>query len=295
MTDQGSKVWMITGCSSGIGKETAAAALRQGDRVVATARNPRTLEDLVAVNPGSVLVRRLDVSESGGAEHVVAAALEWAGRLDVVMNNAGYGYMGALEEQSLEQVRAMFDVNFFGALQVLSATVPVLRRQRAGHVIMVSSKGAVMANPGVSTYAATKAALESVAEALATEMRPFGVKVTIIQPGSCRTGFLDSALRWASPIDEYEVVLGAVRQGQASHNGTQPGDPVRLAEAIIRITRADQPPLRLPLGSDALAVYEARQRIVADELAAWGHLADISFEEAAGTDAKALARDRRGS
>ncbi|MCY0987342.1 oxidoreductase [Nannocystis sp. ILAH1] len=262
-----SKVWLITGGSRGLGSEIVKAALAAGHRVVATARQPEQLGALVEAHPERARAVALDVTDPGAAQRAVAAAVEAFGRLDVVVNNAGYANVSSIEDVSEADFRAQFETNFFGAFHVTRAALPVLRAQRSGHVIQVSSIGGRRGSPGLGSYQSAKWALEGFSEVLHTEVRPLGVRVTIVEPGGFRTGWAGSSMR-SDPIhDDYRQTVGAfnerVRQGQ---DGSR-GDPARGGRAIVQLAELPDPPLRLLLGTDAqfLARMVAAQRAAEDE------------------------------
>lgn len=254
------KVWLITGASRGFGRVWAEAALKRGDRVAATARNPAVLADIVSIYGNSVLTLPLEVTDRAAVFQAVAQAHQHFGRLDVIVSNAGYGYMGAIEELDPEQAKANFDTNVFGTLSVVQAALPFLRAQASGHILTVSSIGGVIGFPTGGTYTATKFAVEALSEALATEVAAFGIKVTIVEPGSFSTEFR-SSVQSAPIIDAYNPVRQAVR---SSFKPEDFGDPEATAAALFAAVDADKPPLRLVLGSTTIAkfkaVYEARLR-----------------------------------
>ncbi len=247
-----SLVWLITGCSSGIGRALAGRVLGRGHRVIATARQPAQIEDLAAPYPETCRALALDVTDAAQAKAAVARAVEEFGRLDVVVNNAGYGLIGAFEELDAEQVARNFDTNFFGAMNVIRAALPILRTQRSGHIVNISAAAVISNYAGFSIYGATKWALEGVSESLAAELKPVGIKVTIVQPGPFRTDFIGRSLqRAASPIADYDGTSGKFLRLLETMDGKQPGDPAKAAEAIIAAVESAAPPLRLVLGKYA--------------------------------------------
>ena len=255
-------VWLITGCSSGLGRALAERVLAHGHRLIATARDPATLTDLVAADPSRSRALALDVADAAQAAPVVAQAAALFGRLDVVVNNAGYGLIGALEEYDEAQIARNFETNFFGALRVIRAALPIMRAQRRGHFVNISAAAAIENYPGFSVYGATKWALEGLSESLAAEIRPLGLKVTIVQPGPFRTNFVARSLERApGSISDYDLSSGKFRRLIETLNGRQPGDPARAADAIINAVAAENPPLRLVLGKYALD--KARRKLVA--------------------------------
>jgi NAD(P)-dependent dehydrogenase (short-subunit alcohol dehydrogenase family) len=252
------RVWFITGTSSGFGREIATAALGAGDRVVATARQVSGLADLVERAPDHVRAVALDVTDPAAVCHAVDVAVAEFGRIDVVVNNAGYGSRGALEELSDEQIRAQFDVNVFGVLDVLRAVLPVMRAQRSGHVVQMSSVGGVGATLGGAAYAATKFALEGLSEGLALEVAPLGIRVTLVEPGPFRTDFAGRSAAHGEPIEDYAPILDPARERFLAQDGRQPGDPRRAAQAVVDLVGLEDPPLRLPLGGAAFDRLRAR-------------------------------------
>ncbi|MFE8604433.1 oxidoreductase [Archangium violaceum] len=266
------RVWFITGASRGFGALITAEALAAGDAVVATAREPKSITDKFGEHP-RLLAARLDVTQEAQAQAAVEAAIQRFGRIDILVNNAGYGLLGAVEEASSRDVERVFATNVFGLLAVTRAVLPQMRRQRSGHVINMSSLGGYGSYPGWGVYCSTKFAVEGLTEALAVEVAPLGIKATIVEPGFFRTDFLDGqSLSVAEPISDYADTAGATRTRAAELNHAQPGDPARLAKAILTLADASKPPLRLPLGSDTLARIEAKNRGVAEELASWREL-----------------------
>jgi NAD(P)-dependent dehydrogenase (short-subunit alcohol dehydrogenase family) len=247
-----SRVWLITGCSSGFGLALVSAVLARGHRVVATARQLSALGEFTARYPETCRAQELDVTDAAQVETVVTHAAGAFGRLDVVVNNAGYGIVGAFEELGKEQVRRNFETNFFGALEVIRASLPILRAQRSGHIVNISAAAVIANYAGFSIYGATKWALEGVSESLATELKPLGIKVTMVQPGPFRTDFIARSLeRGENHIADYDLTSGKFLRLLESMAGKQPGDPGKAAEAIIAAVESDTPPLRLVLGKYA--------------------------------------------
>jgi NAD(P)-dependent dehydrogenase (short-subunit alcohol dehydrogenase family) len=260
-----SKVWFITGTSSGFGRVWTEAALERGDQVVATARNIGELDTLVARYGDAVLALPLEVTDRAAVFETVRRAHRHFGRLDVIVSNAGYGYMGALEELEPEQARASFDTNVFGTLWLIQAALPILRAQGSGHILTLSSIGGVIAFPTGGTYTATKFAVEAMSEALAAEVASFGIKVTIIEPGHFTTGFR-AAVQTPPAIDAYDPVRQAIR---ASFKPEDFGDPAATSAAIFKAVDADKPPLRLALGSKAIAKFMATYQSRMSNWAEW--------------------------
>jgi NAD(P)-dependent dehydrogenase (short-subunit alcohol dehydrogenase family) len=267
------RVWFITGTSTGFGRELALVALERGDKVVATARKPETLTDIVQQYPDQAVAVRLDVTKLTEIAAAVAQAVDTFGRIDVVVNNAGYGVFGTVEEISSEMAQQQFDTNFFGALQVTQAILPTLRHQRSGHVINISSVGGFIGFPGVGIYSASKFALEGISEALAQEVAPLGIKVTIVEPGAFRTAFVGNIVGGEQVAADYQATGGQVINLIRSIDQQQPGDPRKAALAILQVVDSPQPPLRLPLGEDAVLNMEAKLRTVQAEVAAWREVA----------------------
>lgn len=268
------RVWFITGASRGFGALIAEAALKAGDAVVATARDPNTVTARLGTHE-RLLATRLDVTREAEAHEAAGQAVKKFGRIDILVNNAGYGLLGAIEEASASETTKLFSTNVFGVLGVIRAVLPHMRRQRSGHVINISSVGGYAGFPGWGVYGATKFAVEGISEALAGEVAPLGIKVTVVEPGFFRTDFLDetSLVRTAQHIDDYSESVGNTRAHAADVNHGQRGDPRKLASAFIALVNAKNPPLRLPLGSDTVERIEAKNAFVAGELAEWRTLA----------------------
>ena len=255
MADAQSKpVWFITGCSTGFGRELAVILLKRGYRVVVTARDKTKVEDIIADHDANGLALKLDVDKQDQIDAAVNAAKARFGRIDVLVNNAGYGYLAAVEEGDDADIRAMFDTNFFGLAAMTRAVLPLMRAQKSGAIVNISSIGGFIGNPGSAYYAATKFAVEGLSEALSKEVGPLGIKVLIVEPGPFRTDWGGRSLKTPKkPIDAYASTAIARRRQIQSFSGNQPGDPVRASEAIITAVEQDHSPLRLPLGA---AAYE---------------------------------------
>ncbi|GEC08735.1 short-chain dehydrogenase/reductase [Streptomyces spinoverrucosus] len=268
-------VWFVTGASRGFGAEITREALDRGHRVIATARDMSAVLRAYPEKPAGLLSVSADVTEPEQLTVAVEAGLAEFGRIDVVVNNAGYGLVGAIEETSDTAARALFDVNVFGVLNTLRATLPTLRAQRSGHILNISSVGGFATAPAVGLYGASKFALEGISEALHGELAPLGVRVTIVEPGGFRTDFLNGSSIQVEPaaIEDYAAGAGPVREALAQNDGRQPGDPVKAAKAIVDITEVDEPPLRLQLGADAVERVEAKLDLVRRELDEWRHVA----------------------
>jgi NAD(P)-dependent dehydrogenase (short-subunit alcohol dehydrogenase family) len=259
------RTWFITGASRGFGRSFAQAALAAGDRVAATARDTSSLEGLVAEHGDEVLPIKLDVTDRDAAFAAVRSARDRFGRLDVVVNNAGYGVSGAVEELSEEQARRQLEVNLFGALWVTQAALPILREQRSGWIVQVSSIGGLAAFPLTGIYHASKWALEGLSETLRQEVEPFGIKVLMVEPSGFRTDWAGSSMDRAEPIDAYEQIDQIAQRRafqQEENNGSQPGNPDLAAQALLDTLNRDDPPFRLLLGNVAYDVavdrYETR-------------------------------------
>jgi NAD(P)-dependent dehydrogenase (short-subunit alcohol dehydrogenase family) len=268
------RVWFITGASRGFGALIAEAALAAGDAVVATARDPNTVTARLGTHE-RLLATRLDVTSEAEAHEAAGQAVRKFGRIDILVNNAGYGLLGAIEEASASETTKLFGTNVFGLLGVTRAVLPHMRRQRSGHIINISSVGGYAGFPGWGVYGATKFAVEGISEALAGEVAPLGIKVTVVEPGFFRTDFLDesSLVRTAQHIDDYSESVGNTRAHAVNVNHGQRGDPHKLASAFIALVNAKNTPLRLPLGSDTVERIEAKNAFVAKELAEWRSVA----------------------
>ncbi len=293
-----SRVWLVTGCSRGLGRRLSEAVLADGDRLVATARNPGDLGDLAARHGERVRVVRLDVADAASARAAVAMAVSSFGRLDVVVNNAGFAHVGSIEDMAEDDFRAQVETDFFGVVNVTRAALPVLRAQRAGHFVQVSSIGGRHATPGLSAYQASKFAVGGFSEVLAQEVGPLGIRVTIVEPGGIRTDWAGASLRTDVIQRDYQPTVGAMVKAIRGSAEIARGDPDKVARAILRVVAEKDPPLRLLLGSDAvfLAGVIATER--AQEDARWralslstdrDGLADFSESEVA----RLLVPDRR--
>lgn len=264
------RTWFITGASRGFGALIAEKALQAGDAVIATARKPQDVTARLGEHP-NLLAVRLDVTNEDQAHQAVAEGIKRFGRIDVLINNAGYGVLGAVEETSASETERLFATNVFGTLNVIRAVLPHMRRQRSGHVINISSVGGYQAYMGWGVYGSTKFAVEGITEAMHQELAPLGIHVTVVEPGFFRTDFLDeqSLVKTALELPDYEETVGAMRRFAAGANHAQPGDPAKLADAMLVLVNAPNPPLRLALGSDTLVRIEAKNRFVEGELAVW--------------------------
>jgi len=266
-------VWFITGTSTGFGRAIAEEALARGAAVVAAARKLDDIADLVARSPDRVLAVKLDVTRESDVRDAVAAALARFGRIDVLVNNAGYGIVGAVEETPDQELRAQFETNFFGAMALTRQVLPHMRERRSGTIVNISSLGGQSTAPGFGAYCATKFALEAMSEALAAEVKPLGIGVLIVEPGSFRTAFAGNALRSMPAIEAYAASVGPTRAFADGMHGTQAGDPTKAAKAIADVVGRADMPLRLPLGADAIAAIKTHLQTVGDELARWESVA----------------------
>jgi NADP-dependent 3-hydroxy acid dehydrogenase YdfG len=270
MAQSPQRVWFITGASTGFGRLLAQEVLKSGGKVVVTARKLDKVADLEAQYPQTAKALALDVTNAGQVDSVVAQAIEKFGRVDVLVNNAGYGVAGAIEEVSEAEFMPMFETNVFGLLRVTRAFLPHLRKQRSGHVLNLSSIGGLVASPGMGYYNATKFAVEGISEALAGELAPLGIRVTIIEPGPFRTDFLGrSGVVAKARIADYDSTAGNMRKYFAENDGKQRGDPVRAVHAMMQIVESPAPPLRLLLGASALQRMGAKLANWEKEIAAW--------------------------
>lgn len=248
-----SKVWFITGCSTGFGRHLAQEVLSTGGKVAVTARNTADVQDLIANYPDTAVAITLDVTKPEQVKAAVQQAMNAFQRIDVLVNNAGIGYFGAIEESEEEEVRRMFEINFFGLASVTKEVLPILRAQRSGHIVNISSVGGMVAFPGVGFYNATKFAVTGYSEALAKEVAPLGIKVTVVAPSGFRTDWAGrSANNTNIVIDDYATTAHTNQNTIRGYSGNQPGDPVRAAQAIVKAVEAATPPVRLMLGAGAL-------------------------------------------
>jgi len=267
-----SQVWLITGSSRGLGRALAEAVLAAGHKLVATARDPSQLEDIKHRYPANVLTIPLDVTDEQSAASAVKAAVETFGRLDVLVNNAGYGDVGSIEDTSLADFRAQIETNLFGTIIVTKAALPLMREQGSGHIIQFSSVGGRIGPAGRAPYAAAKWGVEGFSEVLSREVGPLGIKVTIIEPGGFRTDFAGASTTLREGRPEYEDTVGKMARYQRDYNGKQPGDPAKAAAVVIHVAALAEPPLRLLLGSDAVRGVEQNDAVRAKEHAAWRDL-----------------------
>lgn len=267
---QSKRVWFITGCSTGLGRALVERVLAHGDRVVVTARRLAQVEEFAYHHPDRVLALALDVTDAAQVAHTVEQAEHKFGAIDVLVNNAGYGYLAAVEEGEDEQVRAMFETNFFGLVELIRKVLPGMRARKRGHIVNISSVGGLIGNPSSGYYNATKFAVEGLSEALAKEVAPLGIRVTIVEPGPFRTDWSGRSLKVPEhSIDAYAATAGARRKEIQGNFGKQPGDPLRAADAIITTVESESPPINLVLGENGLVRVRAKAKQFLDSLDQW--------------------------
>jgi NAD(P)-dependent dehydrogenase (short-subunit alcohol dehydrogenase family) len=256
MTDSQTKTWFVTGSASGLGRDIVEAALQAGDRVFATAREPGKLADLKQEYGDRIVTGRLDVADAAQAKASIAQAVDAFGRLDVIVNNAGFGHIVPFEQTTDEDFRAQIDTNFYGVVNVTRAALPYLRKQRSGHIIQISSVGGRVATAGLSAYQAAKWAVGGFSEVVAQEIGPLGVKVTVLEPGGMKTNWGHRAISDQPELwDDYKPAMDALFAMLGEHISRETGDPKRVATLIVALANTPQPPLRLLLGSDALYFF----------------------------------------
>jgi NAD(P)-dependent dehydrogenase (short-subunit alcohol dehydrogenase family) len=275
-----SAAWLITGCSTGIGRDIALAALAKGHRVAVTARQPTAVADIVAQHADRALALALDVTDGAQVVSAVAEAERAFGKIDVLVNNAGYGYMAAVEEGEDDEVRAMFDTNYFGVVAMIKATLPGMRRREGGHIINISSMTGLVANPPNVYYSSTKFALEALTEGLAKEVAPFGIRVTAIEPGAIRTDWSTRSMKEArEPIDAYAETVGARKNLIKLAGSKFPGDPRRVADAVLMVSELQKPPLHLLLGHDVYKAYREKLAGLMESVEEWKPVTlDVNFK-----------------
>jgi NAD(P)-dependent dehydrogenase (short-subunit alcohol dehydrogenase family) len=264
------KLLLITGVSSGFGRALAQQALADGHRVVGTVRNAQAAQAFAAMCPARAHARILDVTQFDAIDGVVADIEANVGAVDVLVNNAGYGHEGILEESPLSDMRRQFDVNVFGPVAMMKAVLPFMRARRRGHIVNITSMGGYITMPGIAYYCGSKFALEGISDTLAREVRPFGIAVTAIAPGSFRTDWAGRSMqRSARSIADYDALFDPVRKAREAKSGKQPGDPAKAARAILAVIEADAPPTHLLLGSDALQLVRGKLADLGRDLDAW--------------------------
>lgn len=276
------KVWFITGTSAGIGRELAETALEKGYKVVATARKPEVLQDLAEKYPETVLTLKLDVTNKNDIAEAINKTIEKFGRIDVVVNNAGYGLLGAVEEPGDEQIRQQFETNFFGVTNVVREVLPTLRSQKSGHIINVSSGLGFFAFPSYGYYSATKFAVQGLSEALAQEVAPLGIKVTIAEPGGTKTDFIKGVVQPESVLPEDYPSTTNLFELFGNNQGLQLSDPRRVAEVLIEVAETENPPLHLPLGEDSYNGIQNQLDKISKEISEWRETSiDTGYKTAA--------------
>ena len=261
---------MITGCSSGFGKALAMKTLERGYRVAVCARKTEDVEDIVSSYPDRAVAVKLDVTHQQEIENAVKTVTDKFGRIDILVNNAGIGYFGAIEESEDEEVRRMFEINFFGLANMTKAVLPIMRSQKSGHIFNITSIGGLIGNAGVGFYNATKFAVDGLSEALSKETKPLGIKVTIVAPSGFRTDWAGRSANNSSVIiDDYKTTAGVNKETIRNSSGNQPGDPVKAAEAIILAVESEHPPLRLLLGAAAFKNANIKLSDLKKDFDAW--------------------------
>jgi NAD(P)-dependent dehydrogenase (short-subunit alcohol dehydrogenase family) len=264
------KTLLITGVSSGFGRALAEAALAAGHRVVGTVRGEPARLDFESLSPGAAIGRILDVTDFDGIDGVVADIEANVGAIDVLVNNAGYGHEGVMEESPLSEMRRQFDVNVFGAVAMMKAVLPFMRQRRRGHILNITSMGGHITMPGIAYYCGSKFALEGISEALGKEVQPLGIAVTAVAPGSFRTDWAGRSMtRTPRAIADYDAIFDPIRKAREEKSGRQLGDPRKAARAMLAAIDADHPPAHLLLGSDALALVRGKLAALQEELTAW--------------------------
>lgn len=280
------KTWFITGVSSGFGRAIAEAALAAGDRVVGTLRNEEQKKAFASVSPGRSFGVILDVTEDENIQPTVERVEREVGPIDVLVNNAGYGHEGTLEESTMDDLRRQFDVNVFGAIAVTKAVLPLMRKRRSGHIVNITSMGGLITLPGLSFYHGSKFALEGLSEALGKEVKGFGIAVTAVEPGSFRTGWAGRSMKRAPRgIDDYDSLMDPIREKRQSISGKQIGNPAKLGEAVVKLVNSDNPPAHLLLGSDAAALVDRKLADLKAEYDAWKDVTlstDFTDDQASG-------------
>lgn len=268
------RIWFVTGVSSGLGNALIRAVVQSGDFAIGTFRKQEQVDAFNQGHVGKAFAIKMDVTNSSEVSEGIEAIVTKFGKIDVVVNNAGFGFAGGIEEARIEEVRNVFEANFFGALQVTQAVLPSLRKQKNGHIIQISSHGGFKAMPGFGVYNASKFALEGMSEALAGEVIPLGIRLTIVEPGPFRTKFAGEGFGIAQrKIEDYQLTAGVFRERIKGVDGKQEGDPHKAAQAIIQVVNAENPPLRLPLGKIALATISSKLAHVQKDLDDWNELA----------------------
>ena len=281
MTRTTKRSWLITGCSTGIGREIALAALEAGSQVAVTARKLEAIQDIIKPYPDTAIGLALDVTDKRQITDVVATTIEEFGAIDVLVNNAGYGYMAALEEGEDAEVRRLFDTNYFGTIDMIKATLPGMRALGSGHIINISSMTGLVANPPNVYYSSTKFALEAATEALAKEMVPFGIRVSAVEPGAFRTDWGTRSMQEsAAPIAAYADTVGARKELIKAFADKLPGDPRRVADAVLMLAELENPPLHLLLGEDVLTAFRDKVASLTELVDEWEEVTkDVGFKK----------------
>ena len=275
--NQAPRIWLITGVSSGLGLAFAQAALTASDTVVGTVRNEDDRLNFERIQPGRAHAVALDVSDFASIAPAVARVQQEIGAIDVLVNNAGYGHEGTVEESPLDDLRRQFEVNVFGAVAMIKAVLPQMRERRAGHIVNITSMAGLAALPGIAYYCGSKFALEGISEALAQEVAQFGIQVTAMAPGSFRTDWAGrSMVRANRHIADYDALFDPIRQARAAKSGRQAGDPAKAAQILLEMVGADRAPLHLVLGSDALQLIRSRIDALGAELDQWAAVSQAS-------------------
>ena len=270
MSQSQARTFFITGVSTGLGRAFAEVALREGHRVVGTVRNDDAAKSFEALAPGQAFARQLDVTDTAKIAPLVADIESNIGPIDVLINNAGYGHEGILEEASLDDLRRQFDVNVFGVVAVIQAVLPYMRKRRAGRILNITSMGGIITMPGISFYHGSKFALEGISESLAKEVRSLGIYVTAVEPGGFRTDWAGrSMVRSDRHIADYDTVFDPLRERRKNISGNQPGDPIKAGEAILKLIASDDPPMHLLLGRDAMNMVREKLGLLKNEFDTW--------------------------
>jgi NAD(P)-dependent dehydrogenase (short-subunit alcohol dehydrogenase family) len=295
-----SKVWLITGSSRGLGRDLAKAVLAAGDRLVATAREPEQVGEIVAAAPDRALAVKLDVTRPEDARAAVQATVAKFGRLDVLVNNAGYANVNSVEDVAEDDFRAQMETNFFGVFHVTRAALPVMREQQSGHVIQISTIGGRIGTAGLSAYQSAKWAVEGLSEALSREVGPLGIKITIVEPGGFRTDFAGSSMRLDRLTPAYRETVGAfaeyIADSRDARSTAQRGDPAKAARVIVRLANEAEPPLRILLGTDAVSLAETIAAGRAAEDAKWRELSlSTDFDDALPFEQSAMGKHVGGT
>ncbi|GGP25291.1 SDR family NAD(P)-dependent oxidoreductase [Silvimonas amylolytica] len=267
-----SKVWFVTGSSRGLGRAIAKAALQAGNRVVATARKPQQLDDLVAEYGDAIYPFALDVTDNAQAQRAIHAAVAHFGRIDVVVNNAGYGDMASVEDVTLDDFKAQIDANFYGVVNVTKAVLPILRAQGSGHIFQVSSLGGRLGTPGLAAYQSAKWAVSGFSTVLALEVAPLGIKVTVLEPGGMRTDWAGSSMTIPAISEPYQQTVGVRAGSHRAAAGTEPSDPAKVAAIVLQIEGRSDAPVRLLIGTDAVKYAALAAANLAQTDEAWHSL-----------------------